>query len=566
MNYRWSLSDPDPDDLQNLCRSLHISPLVGGMLIRRGFRDPTEASSFLNPSLEDMHDPNLMQDMEVVVQRLFRARSLKEKVFIYGDYDVDGITSTVILKRALEMLGLEVGYHIPRRLEEGYGLKAHVVEQAHQSGYSLIITTDSGIRAFEVCQVARELGVDLVVTDHHSPDTTLPEAYAIINPRRSDCNYPDKSLAAVGVVFKLVQALFEELGWSSRMPHFLKLVAIGTIADLVPLLGENRIFTKFGLDGLSKPINLGLRTLLRSSGVTGSVSTSDIGFKIAPRINAVTRMGGGEELVDLFSIQDQMEVNRLVEDMHTKNVDRRKTEQVILEEIERRFEVAPKEFEGNFLIVTGEGWHRGVIGIIASRLVEKFYRPTLVISIDQAQCQASGRSIRGFNLLDALTHCRDLLDRFGGHEQAVGCSMPESVLQELGARLRDYAEQTIPEEALIPILPIETEVSINEIGEELLNQVEKLEPFGKGNPMPIFLSRDVPLRAAPYVIKKSHLKLLVGPSQSPFEAIWWRHAEIASQICQGSRLDIAYRLGWNSYRGVKKIQLTIEDLRIGENL
>jgi single-stranded-DNA-specific exonuclease len=536
------------------------------MLIRRGFRDPTEASSFLNPSLEDMHDPNLMQDMEVVVQRLFRARSLKEKVFIYGDYDVDGITSTVILKRALEMLGLEVGYHIPRRLEEGYGLKAHVVEQAHQSGYSLIITTDSGIRAFEVCQVARELGVDLVVTDHHSPDTTLPEAYAIINPRRSDCNYPDKSLAAVGVVFKLVQALFEELGWSSRMPHFLKLVAIGTIADLVPLLGENRIFTKFGLDGLSKPINLGLRTLLRSSGVTGSVSTSDIGFKIAPRINAVTRMGGGGEVVDLFSIQDQMEVNRLVEDMHTKNVDRRKTEQVILEEIERRFKVAPKEFEGNFLIVTGEGWHRGVIGIIASRLVEKFYRPTLVISIDQAQCQASGRSIRGFNLLDALTHCRDLLDRFGGHEQAVGCSMPESVLQELGARLRDYAEQTISEEALIPILPIETEVSINEIGEELLNQVEKLEPFGKGNPMPIFLSRDVPLRAAPYVIKKSHLKLLVGPSQSPFEAIWWRHAEIASQICQGSRLDIAYRLGWNSYRGVKKIQLTIEDLRIGENL
>lgn len=566
MNYRWSLSDPDPDDVQNLCRSLHISPLVGGMLIRRGFRDPTEASSFLNPSLEDMHDPNLMQDMEVVVQRLFRARSLKEKVFIYGDYDVDGITSTVILKRALEMLGLEVGYHIPRRLEEGYGLKAHVVEQAHQSGYSLIITTDSGIRAFEVCQVARELGVDLVVTDHHSPDTTLPEAYAIINPRRSDCNYPDKSLAAVGVVFKLVQALFEELGWSSRMPHFLKLVAIGTIADLVPLLGENRIFTKFGLDGLSKPINLGLRTLLRSSGVTGSVSTSDIGFKIAPRINAVTRMGGGGEVVDLFSIQDQMEVNRLVEDMHTKNVDRRKTEQVILEEIERRFKVAPKEFEGNFLIVTGEGWHRGVIGIIASRLVEKFYRPTLVISIDQAQCQASGRSIRGFNLLDALTHCRDLLDRFGGHEQAVGCSMPESVLQELGARLRDYAEQTISEEALIPILPIETEVSINEIGEELLNQVEKLEPFGKGNPMPIFLSRDVPLRAAPYVIKKSHLKLLVGPSQSPFEAIWWRHAEIASQICQGSRLDIAYRLGWNSYRGVKKIQLTIEDLRIGENL
>lgn len=564
MNYRWSLSDPDPDDVQNLCRALNISPLVGGMLVCRGFKDPAEASSFLEPSLEDMHPPELMRDMKVVVQRIFRAQNSKEKVFIYGDYDVDGITSTVILKRALEMLGLEVGYHIPGRLDEGYGLKAHVVEQAHESGYSLIITADSGIRAFEVCQVARELGIDLVITDHHSPDTTLPEAYAIINPHRHDCNYPDKSLAAVGVVFKLIQALFEKSDWSSKTPHFLKLVSIGTIADLVPLLGENRIFTKLGLEGLSDPINLGLRTLLRESGVTGSVSPSDIGFKIAPRINAVTRMGGGGEIVDLFSIQDQVEATRLVEDMNTKNIDRRKTEQGILEEIEKRFEEDPKAFEGNFLMVVGEGWHRGVIGIVASRLVEKFYRPTLVVSVNRDQCQASGRSIRGFNLLEALTHCRDSLERFGGHDQAVGCSMSESVLQELGERLESYAEKTIPEEALTPILPIEAEISIDEIGEKFLNQIEKLEPFGKGNPVPIFLSKGVSLRAAPYVINKSHLKLLVGPEQAPFEAIWWRHARIANQIHQGSKLDIAYRLGRNSYRGIQKIQLTIEDLRIGE--
>ena len=478
MNYRWSLSDPDPDDVQNLCRALNISPLVGGMLVCRGFKDPAETLSFLEPSLEDMHDPDLMQDMKVVVQRIFRAQNSKEKVFIYGDYDVDGITSTVILKRALEMLGLEVGYHIPGRLDEGYGLKAHVVEQAHESGYSLIITVDSGIRAFEVCQVAQELGIDLVITDHHSPDTTLPEAYAIINPQRHDCNYPDKSLAAVGVVFKLIQALFEKLDWSSRTPYFLKLVSIGTIADLVPLLGENRIFTKLGLDGLSDPINLGLRTLLRQSGVAGSVSTSDIGFKIAPRINAVTRMGGGGEIVDLFSIRDQVEATRLVEDMNTKNIDRRKTEQVILEEIERRFEEDPKAFEGNFLMVVGEGWHRGVIGIVASRLVERFYRPTLVVSVDREQCQASGRSIRGFNILDALTHCRDLLERFGGHDQAVGCSMSEAVLQELGERLGSYAEKKIPEKALTPILSIEAEISIHELGEKFLNQIEKLEPFG----------------------------------------------------------------------------------------
>lgn len=564
MNYRWSLSDPDPDDVQNLCRALNVSPLVGGMLVCRGFKDPAKASSFLNPSLKDMHDPDLMQDMKLVVERIFRARSLKEKVFIYGDYDVDGITSTVILKRALEMLDLEVGYHIPGRLDEGYGLKAHVVEQAHESGYSLIITADSGVRAFEVCQVAQELGIDLVITDHHSPDTTLPEAYAVINPKRHDCNYPDKSLAAVGVVFKLIQALFQELDWCSRTPHFLKLVSIGTIADLVPLLGENRIFTKLGLDGLSDPVNLGLRTLLCDSGVKGSVSTSDIGFKIAPRINAVTRMGGGGEVVDLFFIQDQIEATRLVEDMNTKNIDRRKTERVILEEIERRFEEDPRAFEGDFLMVVGQGWHRGVIGIVASRLVEKFYRPTLIVSVDQGQCQASGRSITGFNLLEALTHCRDLLDRFGGHEQAVGCSMSESVLQELGERLRTYAEQTISEETLTPILQIEAEIPIHEIGEKLLKQIEKLEPFGKNNPVPVFLSRNISLRADPYVINGSHLKLLVGPDQSPFEAIWWRHAEIASRIHQGSKLDLAYRLGRNSYRGMEKIQLTIEDLRIGE--
>ncbi len=535
------------------------------ILIHRGLIDPEQAAVFLNPRLEDLHDPSLMLGVDRVVARILKARDRHEKVLIYGDYDVDGITSTVILKRALEMIGVDVDFYLPRRLEEGYGLKTDVIRNAHEEGFSLVITVDSGIRAIKVCEAARELGIDLVVTDHHLPDTTLPNAYAIVNPRQPACRYPDQNLAAVGVVFKLVQALFREVGRQKVVHHFLKLVAIGTIADLVPLVGENRILTRFGLDGLASPLNLGLKALLEGSGVRERINPFDVGFKVAPRINAVTRMGGGREVVDLFSVRDYETAQKMVEEMNSKNLRRRETEQGILEELEERFARHPEKLQKKFVVLSGQNWHRGVIGIVAARVVDRCYRPTLILSVDENGGQGSGRSIPGFHLLDALTSCRDLFAHFGGHAQAAGCTVSgpdlESRLSQLEERLEEYACQHLSDDLLVPSLSIDAILPVEQLSFSLLNQIERLAPFGMGNPVPVFASRGAPLAAGPFLIKKKHLKLYVGTNSHRLEAIWWRNASAATSLEQVNSLDLAYTLSREVYMGESKLLLTIEDLK-----
>ena len=535
------------------------------ILIHRGLTDPEQAAVFLNPRLEDLHDPSLMLGVDRVVARILQARDRHQKVLIYGDYDVDGITSTVVLKRALEMIGVEVDFYLPRRLEEGYGLKTDVIRKAHEQGFSLVITADSGIRAFEVCGAARELGIDLVITDHHLPDATLPDAYAIVNPRQPACRYPDQNLAAVGVIFKLVQALFRQVGRQNVVHHFLKLVAIGTIADLVPLVGENRILTRFGLDGLASPRNLGLKALLEGSGVGERINPFDVGFKVAPRINAVTRMGGGREVVDLFSVGDYQTAQRIVEEMNSKNLRRREIEEGILEELEERFVRHPEKLQRKFVVLSGQNWHRGVIGIVASRVVDRCYRPTLILSLDEHGSQGSGRSIPGFHLLDALTSCRDLFAQFGGHAQAAGCTVSgpglESKLNQLEERLEEYAGQHLSDDLLVPSLTIDAILPVEQLSFSLLRQVERLAPFGIGNPVPVFASRSAPLAAGPFLLKEKHLKLYVGANGHRLEAIWWRNGSVASSLERVSSLDLAYTLSREVYRGESKLLLTIEDLR-----
>ena len=535
------------------------------ILIHRGLVDPGQAAAFLNPRLDDLHDPSLMLGVDRVVARILKARDRHEKVLIYGDYDVDGITSTAVLKRALEMIGIEVGFYLPRRLEEGYGLKTEVIRKAHDQGFSLVITADSGIRAFEVCAAARELGLDLVVTDHHLPDTTLPDAWAIVNPRQPACTYPDKDLAAVGVVFKLVQALFREVGRQNVVHHFLKLVAIGTIADLVPLVGENRILTRFGLDGLARPRNLGLKALLEGSGVGEQINPFDIGFKVAPRINAVTRMGGGREVVDLFSVKDAQTAERIVEEMNSKNLLRRETEQGILAGLEEQFGHHPEQLERKFVVLSGQNWHRGVIGIVASRIVDRCYRPTLILSLDEKGAQGSGRSVPGFHILDALTSCRDLFAKFGGHAQAVGCTLTgpnlEAKVAQLEERLEEYAREHLFDDLLVPSLDIDAILPVEQLSFSLLDKVEQLSPFGMGNPVPVFASQGAPLAAGPFLIKEKHLKLYVGTNGHRLEAIWWRNGSVASSLEQTSSLDLAYTLSREIYMGETKLLLTIEDLR-----
>ncbi|UCF37019.1 MAG: single-stranded-DNA-specific exonuclease RecJ, partial [Acidobacteriota bacterium] len=423
MNVVWVPHNPSAEKVENLVLELGISRLLAKLLVNRGVDEPDEAMEFLEPDLSSLHDPHLMKGMDQVLARVTEAIGRREPILVYGDYDVDGITSTVVLRRALEMLGGQVEYHIPMRLEDGYGMKKKVIRDAFDRGVKLVISVDSGIRDFEVCEYAKTLGLDLIVTDHHLPADELPDAYAILNPKQPGCHYPEKDLAAVGVVLKLVQALFEREGRSEVIPHFLKVVAIGTVADMVPLRGENRVIVKHGLEALSDPKNLGLQTLLAGSGVGAEVTHVDIGFRIAPRINAFTRMGGGGEVVDLFSSRDPAAAVEIVDEMNRSNRARRQEEDRILREVEEMVHQEPGILDRNFLLVTGEGWHRGVIGNVAARLVEKYYRPTLVISLGKRRSQGSGRSIPGFHLLEALDQVAGSFEKYGGHAQAVGCTL-----------------------------------------------------------------------------------------------------------------------------------------------
>ena len=550
-----------------LSDQLKVSPLVAHLLIQRGFKDPDEALTFLNPSFDDLHDPYLMKDMDRIVERVLRARDLGEKILIYGDYDVDGITSTVVLKRALEMLGAPAEYYLPRRLEEGYGIRTEVLRKAHADGYSLVISVDSGIRAFEAADLARELGFDFIVTDHHLPAQTLPDAWAILNPQRADCSYPDKNLAAVGVVFKLVQALFRNDSREKVIQHFLKMVAIGTVADAVPITGENRVIVRLGLESLSHPRNPGLRALLQGAGITGEVSLSDLAFKLAPRINAVTRMGGGREVVDLFTVSKESEAQTMVREMNEKNSLRQREEQRILTEIEERFRQEPGAAEKKFLVVAGQDWHRGVIGIVAARLAERFHRPALVLSIGETTCQGSGRSIPGLNLVEALDHCRDMFVQYGGHSQAVGCTLkPENskgeILADLAGRLETYAAEMLSPEQLVPSLSIECILPPEEVSCALYDQIQQLAPFGKGNPVPVFASEKMNIVGGPWVLKTRHLKLQVQGNGSKVDAIWWKNGDLADTIRGACQVDLAYTMERDRYQGQEKLLLTIRDLNL----
>lgn len=565
METRWDVAHIEPAKAEILCSELGISPLLARLLINRGVETPEEAGVFLNGDLRRLHNPFLMKGMRTAVARTFEAIEQDQKILIYGDYDVDGITATAVLRRALEMLGGRVDHYIPKRLEEGYGLRKEVIERAKETGCQLVLTVDSGIRDFEVCRRARELGLDLIVTDHHLPADRLPEAFAVLNPKQSGCSYPDKDLAAVGVAFKLVDALFREAGRPEAVPHFLKLVAIGTIADMVPLRGENRILVKAGLEGLSQPYNLGLQGLLQGAGVSRTVSTFDIAFKVAPRINAFTRMGGSGEAVDLFSLCDPEQVTALVTEMNRRNTLRRAEEERILGEIEERAAAQDPAFGRDFLLLAGKGWHRGVIGNVAARVVEKFHRPTLILSVSAERCQGSGRSIPGFHLLKALETCDSSFSAYGGHAQAVGCTLsPEQAagpeLEALAEALAEYASATIQPEMRVPSVRIDAVLDLEEVTCELCDEMDRMAPHGIGNPQPVLASRHVEVVGGPWVLKERHLKLRARRNGSDLDAIWWRRGDVAAKLRAGHKVDLAFSLSRERFRGQDNLLLTVQDL------
>ncbi len=561
---RWQISPVDPESVRRLSRELGVTPLVARLLVLRDITDPEAAHRFLHPSLSELHKPTRMAGMKEAVTRLGGALERKERILIYGDYDVDGTMAVVVLLTALRKLGAEVDAYIPHRLTDGYGMRVPVVEEAAAKGYQVIISVDTGIREHQVLQRARELGLDCIVTDHHLPDGgPLPPACAILNPRRADCPYPEKSLAGVGVAFKLAQALLGERLTDRLLQSYLKIVAIGTIADVVPLVGENRVIAHFGLEGLRQPCQNGLKALLEVSGLAGKeITAGDVGFRIAPRLNAAGRMENARDVIDLFTSPDAAKVREIAERLERLNRDRQRVEDEILREILETLERHPEKAERHSLVLSGEGWHRGVIGIVAQRVVERTWRPTLVIGVEDGIGVGSGRSIKNFHLLDALTAVGDLFDRYGGHAQAAGFALPAGRIGELEMRLEDYARSVLTPQDLEPVLRVDAEVSLADVDWPLYQELGNLRPFGFGNPTPVLAARGARLVAPPRTLQDKHLKLKVGQGARSLEAIGWSWASRAPALAEGQELDMAFCLDQNTYQDLTSLQLVIKDLQI----
>ncbi len=560
---RWIESPVDTESERRLERELGVSPLVAHLLVQRAITEPAAAHAFLNPSLSQLHPPELMAGMREAVDRLRRAIDQREKILIYGDYDVDGTMAVVVLLTALRMLGAEVEAHIPHRLTEGYGMRAPVVEEAAARGFRVVISVDTGIREHAVLARARELGVDCIVTDHHLPDEDLPPACAILNPRRADCRYPEKGLAGVGVAFKLAQGLLGERLTGRLLESFLKVVAIGTIADVVPLLGENRVIARFGLAALRQPAQSGLASLIELAGLAGrEITAGDVAFRIAPRLNAAGRMEDARDVINLFTLQDAARTREIAERLDGLNRERQRVEDEILRAIVADLE-RMSDLAGLYtLVLHGEGWHRGVIGIVAQRVVERYHRPALVVGMDNGMGVGSGRSIRGFHLLDALTRVGDLFERFGGHAAAAGFTIAREKIPPLVRRFEEHARKVLQPSDLEPVLRVEAAVDFTEIDWPLYQGIMQLAPFGMGNPTPVLSVRGVPLAAPPRVLKEKHLKLRVGSSERTLDALGWGFAARARELQAGQRVDVAFALEQNNYQDLASLQMVIKDLAI----
>jgi single-stranded-DNA-specific exonuclease len=623
---KWVLKTADAARIELLAAELisnaslslknpQLGTTLARLLIMRGIDDRETAERFLAPSLAHLHSPYLMSGMKAAVDRLDAAIESKEGILIYGDYDVDGTTAIVILKTAIELCGGSADFHVPHRIKEGYDLRGDVIERAAAAGIHLIISVDTGIRAFAAAETAHRLGVDLIVTDHHLPGKDgMPTALAVLNPNQTGCAYPCKALCGAGVAFKLAQALMERrLTHRDQAPllkSFMKIVAIATIADAVPLTGENRVFAKLGLEALRSAVNPGLKALLEVAQVGGRPLTSgEVGFRIAPRINAAGRMDVARDVIELFSVKDAARAREIANKLDQLNADRQAEERRILDAIHSRLEQEPTLLNSFCLVIDGDGWHRGVIGITATRVVERYCRPTLVISREGDEAHGSGRSIRGFHLLNALESCAPLFTRFGGHAHAVGFSIPAANLPELCTHLDAYARARLTLADFEPVLDLDAELPFDQITSDLFQVLRRLEPFGMGNPEPVFAARDLRLMAPPRVLKEKHIKLRLssppatddskeelsevgvlttarchpdsavlprvqasaqreqsnGGWRRPvtYNALGWRMAERIqqAQLLPGDALDIAFILDHNDHPDFGGLELSLRDFK-----
>jgi len=566
----WKIISAQPDNASLLEKELNISPLLSKLLVNRNIKEPESAKRFLSSKLQDLRPPFLMKDIKRASRRIIEALYQKEQICIFGDYDVDGITGTALLKLFLDSLGADVSFYIPNRLEEGYGLHIPALEKIHAQGTSLTITVDCGISDYEEVAFARDQGMDVIVTDHHEVPEKIPNAYAVINPKQKQCEFPFKHLAGVGVVFYLIIALRkilrEEGFWAKggypNLREYLDLVALGTVADIVPLVEENRIFVKYGLETLNFSTRLGIASLKRVSRLEEIPLTPNlISYRLAPRINAAGRMGKADKGVILLTTSDSAEAEDIARELDEDNVQRQQIEKKTFNEACLMIEESEGWVNRKAFVLESPNWHPGVIGIVASRIVEKYYRPTILISVDGSIGRGSARSIEAFHMYDVLKQCEDLLDRFGGHEAAAGLTICRDNISELRERMNNFAGKTLRPDDIIPKLYIDNQIALEHINESFIEEIQSLTPFGTDNPEPLFVSEIISVKNC-RVVGNGHLKMWIGNGGNNFDAIGFGMGEVIPD--PDSDIQIVFIPEINVWKGMKKLQLNMKDIRIVE--
>ncbi|MGY3715405.1 single-stranded-DNA-specific exonuclease RecJ [Sutcliffiella cohnii] len=560
---RWNIKKPNEEKVKELVDTLKVTPLIATLLVNRGIEDVEEASSFLNINEMDFHDPFLLEDMEIVVERIKTAVQKEEKILVFGDYDADGVSSTTVLLTALQEIGARADFYIPNRFTEGYGPNETAFRWAKEQNYTLIITVDTGISAHHEGEVAKELGLDLIITDHHEPSPTLPESYAIIHPKKTTCSYPYKELAGVGVAFKVAHALL------GRVPeHLIEIAAIGTIADLVPLTGENRLIAYRGIRQMKSTTRPGLRALFQKCGVDmANITEETIGFTIGPRINAVGRLADADPAVHLLMATTYEEAVALVEEIDGYNKERQQIVAKITEEAIKQVEEKYPPEEHSFIIVEGYDWNAGVIGIVASRLVDKFYRPTIVLSLDDKTGLAKGsaRSIKGFDLFEHLSDCRDILPHFGGHPMAAGMTLEMKNVHELRTRMNRKASEILTEEDFIPITDVDMQCELEDISLQTIEQLERLAPYGVANPKPKVVVPNASLQQIRQIgSNNTHLKLMIEKNNESLDCVGFGFGDAYHEISPSCKIHVLGELSINEWNNIRKPQLFIQDIKIDE--
>ena len=562
---QWVMAEePDHDLVDELTSAVSLRPNIVNILINRGMDTAEKIDKFLNPQMNDLRDPFLMEGMTEGIERVTEALFNNEQIMIYGDYDVDGITSTTLLYLVLNKLGAQVSYFLPNRLTAGYGLSVESIDKAKADGVTLIITVDTGITAVEEVAYANEVGVDIVVTDHHEPGESLPDAVAIIDPKQGGCTY-EGDLAGVGVAFKFAQALYRRLSQDeTELNDHLDLVALGTSADIVPLVGENRVLTKFGIREIAATKKPGLKSLTFVSGLMGKdISTGQVVFILAPRINALGRLGDARDAIRLLSTRDEKLAGEIARKLDDENRRRKEIDEITLNQAREQMAEVVDLKEDRAIVLGAEGWHQGVIGIVASRLVERYHLPTVMIAITDGVGKGSARSIPGFHLCEALKDCEDLLLKYGGHKYAAGLSIKAENIPAFRERFKEVSTKWLDDDDIAPKLHIDLELELSEINDQFMESMEQFAPFGPQNLRPVFLTRNCEVMGQPYVVGKNHLKMRVGKGDAVYDVIGFGFGDKARSISdRGCLVDLVYALEYNTYRNNTRIQIRLRDIKL----